>query len=255
MTVDAPEAPVPVAPAAPSKPNPFQRIAGVFIAPAKTFVEIVRQPNILVPLLLIIAIGYGSTILLMPKMNWKAITDMQMEQIRKKNPNVSDADLARMEKFTIAFAKVGSWVSPLIAAAIYLIIAGVMLLAFRMMGGEGDYQQALSVTLHAWFPLVLWGIIAAIVGMARGSVDPTQMQTIVASNPGILVSMKDHPVLFSLLASFDIFTIWTVVLMIIGFAAMSRFSRAKSAAIVLALWFALIVVKVGFAALGAGLRS
>jgi FtsH-binding integral membrane protein len=63
--------------------------------------------------------------------------------------------------------------------------------------------------------------------------------------------MSEHPVLFSLLSSFDIFTIWTLILLIIGFSTLSRMSRGKSAAIVISLWLFTVVVKLGFAALGA----
>jgi len=71
------------------------------------------------------------------------------------------------------------------------------------------------------------------------------------SNLAFTVDMKTQPVLFSLFGSFDVFTIWTVVLMIIGFAALSRFSKAKSAAIVVSIWAVVIFIKVGFAAIGA----
>jgi hypothetical protein len=77
------------------------------------------------------------------------------------------------------------------------------------------------------------------------------MATVLKSNPAFLVDMKEHAVLFSLLSSLDIFTIWTIVLLIIGFAALTRSSKAKSAAIVIPLWAVVILIKVGFAAMGA----
>ena len=55
------------------------------------------------------------------------------------------------------------------------------------------------------------------------------MATMIKTNPGFLVDMKTHPMLFALLSSLDVFTIWTVVLLIIGFAALSRASKAKAA--------------------------
>jgi hypothetical protein len=42
-----------------------------------------------------------------------------------------------------------------------------------------------------------------------------------------------------------------VILLIFGFSALSKFSRAKSAAIVISLWVVQIFVKLGFAAIGA----
>lgn len=233
------------------KPNPFARIAGVLFAPAKTFEEIARRPDVLVPLIVIILISYLSTIVFMPRMDWDAMTAAQAEAMQKKNPNMSDDDIEQMGKFTKAFGQVMAWIGPVLYVIWFLIVAGVLLLAFRLMGGEGTFKQAFSATVYSWFPLTINAIVMTIVVLARGKFDPMQAATIVKSNPAFLVDMQEQPVLFSLLSSFDIFTIWTIVLLIFGFAALSKFSRGKAAAIVLTLWIVLIVIKVGFAALGA----
>jgi len=249
MTDIADASPAPL-PAAPTK-NTLQRIAGVLFAPAETFEDISRKPNILGPLLIIVLIGYVSTFFIVQRMDWNAVMEAQMDAMKKQNPNMSQEDFARVAKVSSAMGKVIGWVSPLMGVVWYMILAGVLLLVFRMTGGEGNFQQALSTTLYAWIPLVINGIILTIVIVARGSVDPTQMATVLKSNPAFLVDMKEQAVLFSLLSSIDIFTIWTVVLLIIGFAILSKSSKAKSAAIVISLWVVFILIKVGFAALGA----
>ncbi len=237
-------------PAAPAK-NPFQRIAGVLFAPAETFQDIARKPDILVPLLVILAIGYITAFFFIPRMDWDAVTAAQEEAIRAQNPNMSQEDLDRMGRFAGVAGKVMGWVGPILGVIWYLILAGVLLLAFRLMGGEGNFKQAFSTVLYAWMPMVINGIVLTIVAVARGKVDPTQMVTLVKSNPAFLVDMKEQPILFSLLSNFDIFTIWLIVLLIIGFAALSKTSKGKAAGIVLSLWILFIVVKLGFAALGA----
>lgn len=245
----------PGAPPPPDKQNVFSRIAGVLFAPAETFTGIARRPDILWPLLLILIIGYISTALVMPKMDLGAITAARAEQMRKQNTNMSDEQVAQMERITAASVKVFGWIGPLIGVVWYAIVAGVLLLAFRLFGREGTYKQAFSVTLYAWIPLVLFGVIMTIVIVARGTFDPTTAATIVKSNPAFLVDMKEQPVLFSLLTSFDLFTIWTIALLSIGFAMVSKTSKAKAAAIVVSLWIAMIVVKVGFAAIGASMMK
>lgn len=245
-TIDAPQ-PAP----APAPKNSFQRIAGVFFAPVETFADIARKPDILVPLLVILAIGFVSTFLVMPHLDWDAMLAQQQEMVKKQNPNVSDSDLAQMGKFTKAIGKVMGYISPVLVIIGYLIIALVIWGACRLMGGQGDFKQAFSATLYAHFPRVVLGIIASVVVMARGMVDPSTMATVVKSSPAFLVDMKEQPVLFSLLGSFEIFQIWTIILLIIGFAALSKLSKAKTAAIIISLWVITVVVKLGFAALGA----
>jgi len=244
--IDAP----PPAPA-PATKNAFQRIAGVFFAPGETFKDLARKPDILVPLLVIVLIGYATTIMVMPHLDWDAMIAQQGEMMKKKNPNADDAAIAQMGRFTKVITKVTVWIGPLLVIVGYLIIALVVWGACRMMGGEGDFKQAFSATLYAHFPRVVLGIIAAVVVTARGMVDPTTMATIVKSSPAFLVDMKEQPVFFSLLSSFELFQIWTIILLIIGFAALTRLSKAKTAAIVISLWVITLVVKLGFAALGA----
>ncbi|HYI09638.1 MAG TPA: Yip1 family protein [Thermoanaerobaculia bacterium] len=229
----------------------FARIAGVLFSPAETFDDIARRPDIIGPLLIILAIGYVTTFLVMPHLDFEALAMQQAEAMRKQNPNMGEGDVERVASMTKTWGRAMGFVGPVLGVFWYLIVAAVLLGASRAMGGAGDFKQALSTTLYAWMPLVLYGIIVTVIVMAKGMVDPSQMATVVKSNPAFLTDMKEQPILFSLLSSFDIFTIWTIILMIFGFSAFSKFSRTKSAAIVVSLWLVIIVVKLGFAALAA----
>lgn len=243
-------APAPPSQAAPPK-SPFARLVGALFAPAETFEDIARKPDVLVPLLLFVLIGYATTFITMPRMNFDSVIEQQHEAIRARNPQATDKDFEPIDRMTRAFAKVMGWLGPLVAAVMYVIIAAVFLLLFRMFGGEGTFLQSLSATLYGWIPLILFSIILTVVIAIRGTFDPLTMATIVKSNPAFLVEMKEHPVLFSLLSSFDLFTIWTLVLFAFGYSAMSKMSRAKSAVLVFGTYFVWVFVKVGFAALGA----
>ncbi|MGZ8710956.1 MAG: YIP1 family protein [Thermoanaerobaculia bacterium] len=236
---------------APAGKNSFERLAGALIAPAETFADIARRPDILIPLLLFIAIGYVTIFLSFPHLDFDAAFAQQAEILKKQNPNMTDADIERMGGFTKAIMKGTQFVGPLLVAVWWAVLALILFGAFRLMGADVGYKQALSATLYAWVPLTLFSILSTIVIVMRGNVDPTHMATIVKSNPAFLVDMQAQPVLYSLLASFDVFTIWTIVLLVFGFAAASKFSRAKSAAIIVSLWIVMLVIKVGFAALGA----
>lgn len=241
--------------AAPSSSAPpknfFERIVGVLFSPTETFEDIVRKPDFVAPLLFIVILGYLATALILPKMDFTSMLDQQVETMRKQNPNMKDEDIERMGRIVTSSVKVMSWVFPLLFIAWYAIVAGVLLLAFRLMGGEGTFGQAFSVTLYSWMPLVLLSILTTVIVFARGSFDPVTAATLVKSNPAFLVDMKANPVLFSLLSSIDLFVIWMLILLSIGFAVMSKLSKAKSAVIVFSLWIAMLVIKVGFAAIGA----
>jgi hypothetical protein len=73
----------------------------------------------------------------------------------------------------------------------------------------------------------------------------------VASNLGLLVSDKEHPVINSLLSSIDVFSFWTIFLLSVAFAALSNRSLTvkKAATGVLILWAVWVAGKAGFFAL------
>lgn len=243
---------IPAPPAAPErKPNVFDRFAGVLFSPGETFRDIARRPDIVGPLLLLVILGFIATALILPRFDFEEMTAQQTAAMKKQTPTMSDDDAERIAKFGKASATVMAWMSPLLQLAWFALVAGALLLVFRMLGGEGSFKQAYSVTLYSWAPRVLQSIVMVIVVLIRGSVDPMSMATVVKSNPAFLVDMKEQPVLFSLLSSFDLFALWSLVLFIIGFAAVAKTSKRKSAAIVVSLWLVTVGIKLGFAALNA----
>jgi hypothetical protein len=127
----------------------------------------------------------------------------------------------------------------------------VLLLAFRLMGGEGNFQQAFSVTVYAWMPGVIKSIIMTVIVAMRSNVSALDIATLVRSNLAFLVGMKEHPMAFVLLSSLDIFTVWLLALFIIGFAYVSKVSKAKSAAIVITLW----IIATLFKLIGPAIRA
>lgn len=238
-------------PAAPAKSG-FHRMAGVLFSPAETFADIARRPDILVPLAVIIVISIISSIVVMPRIDFESAI---REQMSEAGGEMSPEDRDRMVRFSVGAAKALGYASPLLNIIIFALIAGVLLLAFRLLGGEGTYKQAFSATIYAWMPLIIQGILGLIILMARGSVPAEQLPNLVMSNLSFLVDMKENPVAYSFLSSIDLFTFWSLALFIIGFSFVARVSRAKSAAVILTLWFVMILVKVGATAMGAMARS
>jgi hypothetical protein len=250
MTTEIAEPTPPPATAAAPK-NPFERIVGVLFSPGETFRDIARKPDFLVPLLVIVLLGFVGAAVIAPRIDYESLEMQQREQMRKKNPQMTEADFERMAPILRASTKVFAWLNPILGVLMLLLFAAVLHFAFRIMGGEGTFKQGFAAMTYSWMPFTLYGIIVTIVVAARGTFDPIHAATLVKSNPAFLVDMKEQPVLFSLLSSLDVFTIWTVVLLIIGFAAYSKLSYAKSAAIVIALWIVQIAAKLGIAAMNA----
>lgn len=238
MTTE-PIVPPPAPPGPPSaadpKPNPFQRIGGVLFSPGETFESIARRPDWVVPFLIILALALIGGIVLGTKLDFQSLAREAMEA----NPKSADmpADAAETAtKFMAASMKIGSYLAWLLTAIAIFVTAGVLQLAFRLFGGEGTYKQALAVTCYAWIPRAIKGILGLIVIISRESIDIFTLQNPVMSNLGFLFAPKDHPLGFALASSLDAFSIWSLILLIIGFSKASRQSTSKSASIVIGLW-------------------
>jgi hypothetical protein len=238
--------PVPITDQAPK--SGMQRMIGALFSPDDTFRDIARKPDFLVPLVVLLVITTISSLVIVPHLDMaSAIRD----QLANSGKNLSPDDIDRSVRLMSSFSKVVAYATPLIGPAMWALVAGVLLLTFRLFGAEGTYKPSFAVTLYAWIPLVLNSIITTVVAVFRGTVDPREMATVVVSNPGVLVNFKDHPLAFSFLSSVDLFTIWTLILLTIGFAYVSGTSKARSAVTVFGWWAFLVLMKLGFAAMGA----
>lgn len=238
MTAE-PIVPPPAPPGPPSaadpKPSAFQRIGGVLFSPGETFESIARRPDWVVPFVIILALALIGGIVLGTRLDFQSLAREAMEA----NPKSADMPADAMEttvRVMAASMKIGSFLAPVLTAAGILLTAGVLLLSFRLFGGEGTFKQAFAVTNYAWMPRAIKGILGLIVIVSRESVDIITLQNPVMSNLGFLLSPKDHPLGFALASSLDVFSIWSLILLIIGFSKVSRQSTSKSASIVIALW-------------------
>jgi hypothetical protein len=239
----------PQAPVAQEEKKGFlQRVIGVLFSPDETFRDVARRPDVLWPLILLMVVTLASTIIVVPRMDFET---MMRDNLERSGRNMAPEDVDRTVRIMSASAKVFGYASPILAIAVWAIVAGVFQLTFRLFGGGGTFKQAFSVTLYAWLPLVINSIIATLILAAKGSVDPTLMPTLVRSNLAFLVDPKTNPLAFAALSSLDVFTIWSLALFVIGFAYVSGMSKARSATIVISLWIVAIFFKLGFAAIGA----
>jgi len=230
------EIPAPAAPAAGApKPNPFQRIIGVLISPAETFESIARRPDWVVALLIIMLVSIAAGVLIASRVDFSALGREAVEM----NPRSSEMSPDQLEtgaRFAGAMMRVSAYASPILSVITLLIVAGVLLLTFRLMAGEGDFRQAFSVTTYAWYPRLIKSILGTGVILSRKSLSIFDLQSPLMSNLGFLFDPKTKPLQFAIASSIDVFHLWSLVLLVVGFAAISRLSRGKSAAIVVGWW-------------------
>lgn len=240
MTAGQDDALIPPPSAAGPEPSGFQRIIGVLFSPDATMASIARRPDWVLPLVILLVMSLVTGVVIAQHADFGAAAREAIEQ----NKNATQEQIDKGVKIATGIGKVVTYLSPVLSAIGLLIIAGVLLLAFRLFGGEGDFKQAFSVTCYSSMPGVIKSVIMMIIVLAKGGIIPAQeFATLVRSNLGFLANYKTNPMAFTVLSSIDIFSIWFLVLMIIGFAYLARVSRAKSAVIIISLWVVVLCFK------------
>ncbi|HXI13262.1 MAG TPA: Yip1 family protein [Thermoanaerobaculia bacterium] len=231
--------------------NSFQRLVGVLFSPIETFRDIARRPDWIIPIIVITLTTLASYMVVAPHLDLESTFREQMEARGVTDQQLIDKQLEMMKKVTRFNAPITAIVIPLMMLA----MAGVLLLAFKLMGYGGTFKQFFSVSSYSFVPQILKGIVTSIIVASRGMLTQPELVTLIKSNLGFLVELKTSPAAFAFLSSFDVFNIWMVVLLIIGLSFAAKVTMRQSTVMVLILWSLMILIKVGIAALTGGAGS
>ena len=110
------------------------------------------------------------------------------------------------------------------------------------------YKHLFAVVVYSRLPELLMSLLAILSLLAGVSVDAFNIQNPAATNPGYFLDPSASPVLRALLTPFDVFTIWSMVLIAIGITCIGKVKRGTAYAVVFG-WFAIMVLaRVGLAA-------
>jgi Yip1 domain len=233
--------------------SPLQRIVNIFVAPSKVFADLRRDPSWWVAWVLISVFGLLFMYAMQTKIGFDQITRNEIAANAKSAEALDKLPPEQREQRIDISAKITKYVSygtPIVILIIAVIVAAVLMATFNFgMGAEIKFGAALAVVLWAWVPGILKSILGAIALFAGSDPEAFNVRNPVATNLGFFLSRTDHPVLYSLASSIDIFAIWYIVLMGIGFAAISKVKRG-TATWTVASWYILItLVGAGWVAL------
>jgi hypothetical protein len=239
------------APEAQPRINPFGRIIGVFTSPKQTFASIAERPSWVAPMLLMMVLATAVGAMLNTKMNWgeyirhKAEENARFAQMSEEQ---KDQALAGQVKFWTNFSYgVGVVAVPVST----LIFAFIYFGAFNLFRGAGvRYGQAFAITAHAFLPTAISSILALIILPLKsyGDVDP---ENVVATSLKAYLPESAPKPLLALGSSLELFFIWCLVLVAIGFSAANpkKVKLGASFGIVFGLWAVWVFAKVAWAAI------
>jgi hypothetical protein len=248
------DAPTPQASPAPAPADAggfFQNLIDLYFGPRAAFTRIVASPRFLIPLVVYAACVLGFTGVWLHKMDPTEFMKVQIEESGRADRIPADqreAIIERQAKMMPIFAWV---VGPVFIALMLLVVAAALLFVFRFFyGSEVGFKQALAIVIWTFLAvgLVTTPVTLAIMSLKGDwNVSP---QEAVQANLGLLLdkSTAAKP-LWTLFTSIDLFQLWMVFLLAVGFAVASKKSTASALWGVAIPWLIIVGIKVGWAAI------
>ncbi len=231
-----------------------QRLAGMYVEPRATYQDIDRRGGWVGIFLLICAFATASIYVLTSRMDHETY----MRKALQMNPmtrNLSDEQVQQvLNRPQSAFQRYSTFVfAPIGMLVSYLVMAAALLVVFLIMGAAVTFKKSLAVMIWGLAPPALVVTVLGIIFMYVKDPDALELDPSknIASNLGLLVSDRAHPVLASLLGSIDVFSAWSIALLAIGFSTIShgKLTTGKAAVGVMIPWLVWVLGKAGFAAL------
>ena len=231
----------------------FGRLFGVLASPAKTFRSIAERPTWAVALAAILIVSTVVGVLANTRIDKNGLRQMVKERIEKSQGGQAAPD--QVERGMVMAEKVNAvtrWLIPVFGLVIQLLIALLFFMAFHFFAGsEIPYQTSFAVSLHGLLPNLVSGLLLIPVILSRQSINPKDAQSgnLLASNLGAFAPESLGTAAKSLLSSLDFFSLWSILLLIIGYRIAAKVSTAAAATVVVVLWAFYVAVKVGLTAL------
>ena len=231
----------------------IQRIVNTFVAPRKTFTDLRRSAAWWGPFLLMVVVSLVFVYVGDQKVGFRKIFENQLQTQPKQAERIESLPADQREKVIqqqTTITKVVSYIFPAITLIIWLVMAGVLYATVKFAASaDVKFSAVFALLIYAALPGLFKALLAIFSLLAGVSTDSFTFQNPVATNPGYFIDPAGSSVLRAFLSSFDVFTIWTLVLVSIGLTCIAKVKSGTAYAIVFG-WFAVtVLLGTGIAAL------
>lgn len=240
-------------PAVPEAQRPLsqtERVLDTFFAPAKTFTDLRRSANWIVPFLVLTIATLALIFVADRKLGFEKIVESQLAMQPKQAARLdqlSPEDRAQRMQTILRFNRTFSYMYPIFILVFLVIVAAVLLATFNFgLGTEMTFNQSLAVCMYASLTGVI-KVLLAILVLFLGAGENFTFQNPIASNLSGLFDPSSH-FLYAVGLNLDVFNVWTIALAGIGFSCLTKIKRGTSLGILFAWWAVWVVGIAGVSA-------
>ncbi len=230
-----------------------ERLIDTFIAPSKTFTDILRDQSWWLPFLLTVLVSYGYLFAVQKQVGWDTVVQNTLKQDTKASERLANATpeaRAQAQSITLAIVKYTFYASPLLAllfaAVVALVLWGTINFIF---GGHATYGRVFAVWMYGTLPVLITSILVVVTLFAGMDKEAFNLSNPVGTNIGFYLPTESAKWLTTLTGALDIIWIWSLALVGIGLAIVAKVKRASGLTAVFGWWLLLLLLRVGYAAI------
>jgi hypothetical protein len=203
--------------------------------------EIIECPTWIVPAVLWTVASVLLGIVVKARMDVEGVLRSQFAQ---HGMNVSADQIERFRRAQEQFSWISygaSGITPVIA----ILLTALVLFGIIRATTSADvrWRSLLGVVSHSFMPIVLSTLLVCVIAAQRTTIAPADVDGLAMSNLGFLASSDSPAFVRSLLGDIDVYVVWTLVLVVLGCAAIPRMGRWRAAAVVAVPWLVIIAIR------------
>ncbi len=222
-----------------------QRLMDVFFAPSKTFTDLRRNASWWAPFLITAIVSLCFVYVADQKVGFRKIAENQLRAQPKQADQLERMPADQREKQMQMRTGITRTISYAFFTFILLwsvVVAAVLFATLKFgLSAEVKFKTLFALMIYAGLPGILKAILAMASLLAGVASDGFTFQNPVATNPGYFVDPASNSVLYSFLTSFDVFSIWSMILVAIGITCIAKVKTGTAFAVVFG-WFAVLVL-------------
>ena len=218
-----------------------ERVVDTFIAPSKTFTDILRSASWWLPVILVAALSICFAYVVLHRIGLPTLVDSIIHSSASLEDKLTNSppEQAVAMRNGIAMQFRFMYFYPVLAVIFGLLISAVLLATANFgFGGRATYPQMLAVWFYGTLPLSFIALLTIITIYAGMTNDMFNIKNAVGTNVGYYLQGGAAPKwLVALLSSVDVFAIWTALLLTMGISIVARIKRSSAAVVVFGWWF------------------
>ena len=220
--------------------SPIERVVDTFVAPSKTFTDILRSQSWWLPFVLMVISATALNVVIDRQVGFDRVYENQLAQSPRQAERMNDMSpeqKAQSMAIGTRITRYSTFGFPLGLLLILVLYSLIVWGCFNFgLGAQTTFSQVLAVSWYAALPYVIPPVIAILVIYLGNGAENFNIRNPVGTNVGYYLAGAP-PFVRGVLNSVDVIKLWSVALEAIGVAIVARKSLTQSAMVIGVLWF------------------